>query len=206
MHLKIWLTLGVASLATAARMDVPAVRGVLIAVNSGFIEIDKPIRNMTVANVNTTISQINVGLKDLGKALSDASAALRSSRPLSAFDFLTLASPLQSVARTLEVVAGDLASKRMLIIKAGQADRLLEGLRAAKPGIIALNNGVQYQLSAVVGIKPADSDKIMDSSLIALISIFKGESATISFPAGIWPLEGAPKRRSIRKSMSRYGA
>jgi hypothetical protein len=209
MHLKTFLTLGLASLSTAAQMDVPAVRGTLGALNNGFTILDRSLKNVTLATVNATINGINAGLKDLGKTLTETSVALSSSRPLTPFDFLGLSASFQIVSRTLKTLATDLAANRLLIVKAGQADRLMEGLRAVKPGIIALNNGIQHQISFVVPIKPVDADVIMDSSLVALLSIFKGESGTISLPAGVWPLAGGPKppaRRSVRRSMVQFVA
>ena len=212
MQFKIWFSLAIAGLSTAATMDGPAVKGLLNSMNTAILNLDKSINAITTANVATQVEDINAKLTDLNKAISNSAARLKSSKPLGITDVFSLSTPLLNGGKSMTTLLNDLMAKRTIIVNSGQADKLGRGLKSIKKGLAALSEAMPSQIPANLMPKggaslspnknqlaPGAGDKLMDVMFDIIIAIFKGGETKITIPAGILPLKGAkaPKKQNL---------
>jgi hypothetical protein len=150
------------------------------------------------------------------KVMTETAALMTASKPLGIMDIMGLSTPMQNFGKTVTKLMDDLMAKREIIVTAGVADKLGVGLKASKTGFNALSNAVMAQMPAQMtkgmpkggaSNQPSalEIDKMTDTMFDVIISVFKGEEATITIPAGVLPLKsGTPKAAPAPAAPAKY--
>jgi predicted RNase H-related nuclease YkuK (DUF458 family) len=154
--MKASVTLFLVGTVAARTLDLPTVKNALNSFVAGVQQIDTSIVAITDANVNAQVTKITQQINKLSNDNKGTAAALKASKPLKISDLSGLIATAKEVAPTFEKTAKDLMSKREIINKAGQADKLGAALKNAVPVIVGIVDAAPGQLPSIAkGLIPA---------------------------------------------------
>jgi hypothetical protein len=207
MQFKLCFTLGLASLATAVQMDGPAIKGLLVTINTGIQNLDKAVLAITDANVATQVAEVTAQITNLNKAITEQSTRIKSSKALGLLDISSLVPSAAPLVGSITKLLTDVLAKRVILVKSNQSEHLLKGLKILKGGSFALQESLLTQvpsnlasqipkaLAIPAGLETVNLVKVEDLVFDVVIAAFKGTDTTIKVSSSVWPLPGA--KRSV---------
>ena len=163
----------IAAPATDAASGAPDITAALTSVKAGVDNIKGAVSAVKSADDKAAIEAVGKKTDELNSVIAAAKTKVEHASPAGIVDALSIAGPASDLANSVGALSTNLASKKAILEKAGEAKNVASALEKQKAGSKGLSDAVLAKLPGLAQPTAKKSAEQIDSSLSSVISTFK---------------------------------